>query len=213
MGASSPKQFKHTYGSCQKTREFFGQPCLFLARQLLGKRLIRKIDDQRLVVGRIVETEAYITGCRKFRNTHGPGSSFVYGIYGVYCCFNISSMEPGSCVLIRALEPINGKDLMATNRSKKRKSPNSKPIKDTNLCNGPSKLCQALNITKADDDIDLCDDKEDLWLEDGDLVPDEKIVASTRVRVKSDLPYRFYDFGNNNVSVKDKSAEMKKFLS
>ena len=43
-------------------------------------------------------------------------------------------------MLIRALEPINGKDLMATNRSKKRKNPNSKPIKDTDLCNGPSKV-------------------------------------------------------------------------
>merc|ERR1712179_240466 len=184
---------------------FQDQSCLVLAKSLLGQVLARKVGNE-VVKGRIVETESYITGCRMFQNSHGPGSTFVYRIYGMYSCFNISSQESGSCVLVRALEPVQGLHIMRTNRRKSMKSKEKPDHKDKNLCSGPSKLCQALGISKEEDDVDVCED-ETIWVEAGDTVEEDKIVVTTRVGVKSNLPYRFYEFGNQNVSVKDKVAE------
>ena len=63
-----------------------------------------------------------------------------------------------------------------------------------------------MDISKQEDDVDVCED-ENIWVEAGDIVEEDKIVVTTRVGVKSNLPYRFYEFGNQNVSVRDKIAE------
>ena len=103
------------------TRDFFDTPTEILAVALLGKILCRKATQGRVLQGKIVETEAYLGeidpachsygGKRTARNApmYGPpGTAYVYFIYGMYHCFNISSKEAGACVLIRALEPISG---------------------------------------------------------------------------------------------------------
>lgn len=92
-----------------------------LAKDLLGKRLFRVLDNGEVLSGRIVETEGYLGeddkachsyGGKKTRRTHAmymsPGTAYVYIIYGMYYCLNISSKDTGGAVLIRALEPIDG---------------------------------------------------------------------------------------------------------
>jgi DNA-3-methyladenine glycosylase len=103
------------------TRDFFDTPTEFLAVALLGKVLCRKTEKGEILCGKIIETEAYLGeidpachaygGKRTARNApmYGPpGTAYVYFIYGMYHCFNVSSKEAGACVLIRALEPVTG---------------------------------------------------------------------------------------------------------
>ena len=102
-------------------RIFYDAPAVDLAKQLLGKILHRVLDSGDVLSGRIVETEAYLgvtdKACHAFDGKRtartepmfmSPGTAYVYIIYGMYHCLNISSKEPGACVLIRALEPITG---------------------------------------------------------------------------------------------------------
>ena len=104
-------------------RDFFDTPTESLALALLGKVLCRKTKQGDVLGGKIIETEAYLGeidpachsygGKRTARNApmYGPpGTAYVYFIYGMYHCFNISSKEPGACVLIRALEPLAGEN-------------------------------------------------------------------------------------------------------
>lgn len=102
-------------------RKFFEKPTENLAKELLGKLLYRVLDDGEVLCGRIVETEGYLGEVDKACHAYGgkrtarsepmymaPGTAYVYIIYGMYHCLNISSQEPGACVLIRALEPLKG---------------------------------------------------------------------------------------------------------
>ena len=102
-------------------RLFYIRPCEELAQKLLGKLLYRILDNGEVLCGRIVETEAYLGVVDKACHAYGgkkterceplymaPGTAYVYFIYGIYHCLNISSQEPGACVLIRALEPLQG---------------------------------------------------------------------------------------------------------
>ncbi|GIY91558.1 DNA-3-methyladenine glycosylase [Caerostris extrusa] len=139
-----------------------------------------------------------------------PGTAYVYTIYGMYFCFNISSREEGSAVLIRALEPLQNISVMQTFRSVKRKS--SAVLKDKDLCNGPSKLCLAFNIDKQLNKMDLCT-SNDLWLEDGTEMPCSNIIACKRIGIDSageewaNKPLRFYVKDCVYVSVRNKIAE------
>ena len=105
------------------TGDFFDAPTETLAVALLGTVLCRKTAKNETICGKIVETEAYLGeidpachaygGKRTSRNApmYGPpGTAYVYFIYGMYHCFNISSKESGACVLIRALEPLTGEN-------------------------------------------------------------------------------------------------------
>ncbi|XP_068218198.1 uncharacterized protein [Palaemon carinicauda] len=212
--------------SCGKRLEksFFDKKSTTLAKELLGQILVRKVDGS-LLRGMIVETESYLgendvashsyNGKRTPRNEPmymAPGTLYVYSIYGMYYCLNISSQGEGSCVLIRSLEPIEGIDEMIAGRSFKRTS-KSRPLKEHELCNGPSKLCLALNITK-----DLCNKvdattSDEIWLESGRSVPESDIVTAKRIGIESaghewaNKPLRYYIFKNKHVSVKDKKAE------
>jgi DNA-3-methyladenine glycosylase len=103
------------------TRDFFDTPTEILAVALLGKVLCRKTEQGEILCGKITETEAYLGEVDPACHTYGgkqtartapmyapPGTAYVYFIYGMHHCFNISSKEGGACVLIRALEPITG---------------------------------------------------------------------------------------------------------
>jgi len=192
-------------------RDFFIRDTLAVARELLGQRLVRLLDggDKRLL-GRIVEVEAYVgendeachasRGCTK-RNAPmfgPPGHAYVYFIYGMYHCFNVVTEREGfpAAVLIRALEPLEGIELMRELRG-------GRP--DLPLTSGPARLCQALDIDRRLDGADLCTSGAPLFLERAAAVLDEDIVAGPRIGVRGDeaaltAPWRFYVRDNRYVS-------------
>jgi DNA-3-methyladenine glycosylase len=198
-------------------REFYNRDSLIVARELLGKVLVHEINGQR-ISAKIVESEAYMGIADKAAHSYGgkrtprvevmyggPGFSYVFIVYGMYYCFNIVTREEGNpqAVLIRAVEPIGGLDLMAENRFKKRYNQlTQSQIKS--LTNGPGKLCSALLIDKNLNKEDLCGDK--LYVEEGDN-EEFNIISSKRVGVdyaeeaKAYL-WRFYIEDNKYVSVK-----------
>ncbi|KAK3867777.1 hypothetical protein Pcinc_026789 [Petrolisthes cinctipes] len=206
------------------SEDFYGQDCITLAKALLGQVVVRVVDGVR-ISGRIVETESYLGVSDKASHSYNgkrtgrtgamfmkAGTSYVYTIYGMYYCFNISSQEEGACVLLRALEPLEGLERMQVGRKQRRKD-SATPLKLHQLCNGPSKLCQALCLTKdANNAVDLtsCDS---FWLESGPSVPTCSIVITKRVGIEgsgeesANKPLRFYEYDSKFVSVRDKVTE------
>jgi DNA-3-methyladenine glycosylase len=133
---------------------FFRRPAEAVARDLLGTVVVSRVGNQ-LTSARIVETEAYLGyddpashGFRHRRNARNealfgpPGLWYVYLSYGMHWCANLVCQETGlaSAVLLRALEPLEGMDVMRQRRGQ---------VADRELCSGPGKLCQALGITRA----------------------------------------------------------------
>ena len=151
----------------------------------------------------IVETEAYVIddpACHGYggesarnRSMYGPpGHAYVYFIYGVYWCVNAVCRPKGvaEAVLIRAVEPVAGIDLMRERR----------PVAhDKQLTNGPGKLCTALGIDRALDGTDLCDAKSPLWVARNPqhkklLLAKGPMITTTRIGITkaAHLPLRFY---------------------
>ncbi|TEU16594.1 MAG: DNA-3-methyladenine glycosylase [Anaerolineales bacterium] len=189
-------------------RNFYYQPTLQMARDLLGKRLVRVLNGQRLS-GLIVETEVYIgeadKACHASRGRtprtevmYGPpGHAYIYFIYGMHHCFNVVTEEEGfpAAVLIRALEPLEGLEWMRRHRP-------GRP--DGQLTNGPGKLCAALAIDRTLNGMDLCTSQV-FFIEEGRTVAGEEIATSPRIGIRSDevarsRPWRFYIKGNSCVS-------------
>jgi DNA-3-methyladenine glycosylase len=187
-------------------RSFYEQSTLDVARQLLGKDLVRK-HPEGTTVGRIVETEAYVgpedKACHASRGRtarteimFGPaGHAYVYFVYGFHHMLNIVTEQTDfpAAVLIRAVEPIRGIALM-----KKRRS-----IGDSRqLASGPGKLCEAFAIDRALNGSDLCGSV--LYLRDnGDSTTD--IVTKPRIGVDyagkwKHKPWRFLIRGSPFVS-------------
>ncbi len=137
----------------------------------------------------------------------GPaGRTYVYFIYGMYHCLNIVSGKEGEgeAVLIRALEPIEGIELMQKRR---------KTDKIENLCNGPGKLTQAFGITKKQNDMSLIDGgDDDLRILNGEKIKDMEIATATRIGLAKgqgdDLILRFYIKGNRFVSKVNKPRRL-----
>ena len=199
-------------------KHFYKQGALTLAKELLGKTLVRNIDNVTLK-GKIVETEAYIGEIDKASHAYNGrrterteplfregGISYVYFIYGKYYCFNvISGIEnKGEGVLIRALEPLNEFDYLAKKRFNKNYEELSE-AKKKSITNGPSKLCMAFSIDKSENYMKLYE-KEDFYIEDGGLEKFE-IVETTRIGIDYaeeaiDFPWRFYIKGNKYISKK-----------
>lgn len=198
-------------------REFYNRNTLIVAKELLGKVLVHEINGQN-ISAKIVESEAYMGITDRAAHSYGgrktsrvgvmygrPGFSYVFIVYGMYYCFNTVTREEGNpqAVLIMAVEPIGGFDLMAQNRFKKTYNQLTKnQIKC--LTNGPGKLCIALLIDKNLSGEDLCGDE--LYIEEGE---NEKfnIISSKRVGIEyaeeaTDYLWRFYIEGNKYVSVK-----------
>ena len=187
-------------------RVFYEQPTVNVAKQLLGKYLVRN-HSQGVTVGRIVETEAYIgphdLACHASHGRtprtevmFGPaGHAYVYFVYGVHYMLNLvtEAFNHPAAVLIRALEPIDGIELMkARRRTDKRR----------NLCSGPGKLCQAFAIDRSLNAADLCGDI--IHVEDrGEPIP--KFLVRPRIGVDyagkwKDKPFRFLVRGNEFIS-------------
>ncbi|MCH2154346.1 MAG: DNA-3-methyladenine glycosylase [Phycisphaerales bacterium] len=158
---------------------------LDLARSLLGQYLVRKQGRHRLS-GRIVEVEAYLgphdlashtaMGRRTPRNESmylGAGHAYVYLIYGMHHCFNITAGRPdtGAAVLVRAIEPVEGVEVMRQVRGE---------VRHRDLCRGPGRLSKALGISRDLDGDDLRH-SQDLWVERGDRLPDERVICGPRV--------------------------------
>lgn len=196
-------------------RSFFDVDCETLAQDLLGCVLVRRSSSGGREIefrGRIVETEAYLgkedkaahsfEGKRTERNSAmfmQPGTAYVYSIYGMHCCFNISSHGEGAAVLVRALEPVLGMEGMRERRKAAKK--------DKDLCNGPAKLCQAMDIDKSFNKINLVS-SDTLWVEPcGSPIEAVDVVKSGRVGVDyagewAEMPLRFYIKANSCVSKK-----------
>jgi len=184
---------------------FYDRPTEQVARDLLGA-VLECTTPLGTASGRIVETEAYLgpddPACHavaglteRTRNLHGPpGIAYVYFIYGVHWCFNAVTREEGhgSAVLVRAVEPIAGVDLMRERRGNVRR--------DVDLTNGPGKLCQALGIDGAMDGTRLTQPPLRILaappVEDGDV----EITPRIGITRAADWPLRWLVRGNPYVS-------------
>ena len=189
-------------------REFYARSVLAVAREVIGKLLVHRTPEGE-AAGRIVEAEAYRGPAdlaahsargltRRTAAMYGPpGHAYVYLLYGVSWAMNLVTADEGAphAVLIRALEPVRGIELMAQRRNR--------PADSRELANGPGKLTQALGINGAHYGADLCDGA--LFLEEGSrLAP---IGRSPRINVTyagawANRPWRFFERGNPFISVR-----------
>lgn len=196
------------------SRTFFFPAPEIVAPRLLGKLLARR-TTQGWLAGRIVELEAYLgphitetpdPAAHSFRGITErnrvmfgpPGHSYVYFIYGAHFCFNVTCEPEGlaGCILIRALEPVLGREVMAGNRGISCDTP------DRDLTSGPGRLCQALDITRPlHNGLDLLDAKSPLQLrDDGFAAPTVDISTRIGIRHAAELPLRFSIAGHPCVS-------------
>ena len=177
--------------------KFYNRPTLTVARELLGARLVRVLDGVKLV-GLISETEAYFgfddlashaKAGRTIRTDPmfgKPGHAYVYFTYGNHWMLNAVTEKEGfpAAVLIRAIQPIEGVDVMMDRRQGR----------DTF---GPGKLTQALGITKSENYTDLTESGSSLWIEAGVKVPDSSVTIGPRVGLNTtpepwfSKPWRF----------------------
>lgn len=191
--------------------EFYRQDDVVqIARQLLGKHIYSLVDGN-ISGGIIVETEAYRgpedRGSHAYNDKRTPrnemmyeagGLAYMYICYGIHDMLNIVTGAHGTshAALIRAIEPIEGIDIMRSRRNVF--------DKDKRLCQGPGALAKAMGLTKLHNGTDL--QGEVIWLEDkGFTYPDHQVVASARVGMNFDgpyktIPWRFYVKGNPFVS-------------
>ena len=209
--------------------DFYDVHCEELAKKLLGQVLVRVLEGE-VYKGTIVETEAYLGSLDKAAHSYkskktarneamfmAPGTAYVYSIYGMYHCLNISSSGEGAAVLIRAVEPLEGVEDMKVTRARnsKKKANNGSGLAIKDLCNGPSKLCSAFKIDKDLDKVDMTD-SDLIWVEaPKDAVNDEDgdvIISCPRIGVNyaeewSLKNLRFYLKTSTCVSKRDKTRE------
>ncbi len=181
-----------------------------VARALLGKLIVRK-QRGKFLAGRIVEVEAYLgsadaaahaTAGRTARNAvlwGPPGHAYVYFVYGMHYCLNISCMPDGKagCVLIRALQPVSGLEQMAAARgfdARKAAELDLTSIRDQRkLASGPGRLCDALSITRPrDNGKDMVAPKSDLQVrDDGFRVKKVTVTPRIGIRKAAELQLRY----------------------
>lgn len=179
-----------------------------VAPRLLGWEIERELDGQ-LLRGRIVETEAYDQTDAASHSYRGrtprtdvmfgpPGRLYVYFTYGMYYCCNVVAGPEGrgSAVLLRAIEPLEGEDVMLANRQAASKA----KISGLQITNGPAKLCQALRLDKQANGHDLRLPPIRLIIKPSAAASD--IVQTTRIGISqaTDAPWRFYIRNNRYVS-------------
>ena len=186
-------------------QSFYDRDPVTVAQDLLGKFLVRKIDD-RFIVGRITETEAYLSSgdaaAHNFKGKTkrngslytGGGHAYVHSIRQYYLIDVVTeSPDKPGYVLIRAVEPVEGIDMMKKYRNEEN---------EDNLTNGPGKVCCAFNITRQFDGIDLTDFRGELFIaKDDNFLPD-KITTSSRIGISTakDMPLRFHLSESTHVS-------------
>ena len=189
---------------------FYSRDTALVAQELLGKIVVRVIDKDTILKGRIVETEAYMGasdpachayGGKRVRNAplYGPvGYTYVYFTYGMHSCLNFVARTPQESaggVLIRAIEPLEGIAFMEHARH------------TTNihaLCSGPGKITQAFSITRAMNGIDVTK-KGVLYVLDVPAIPACDIVATVRIGISKGVEdlLRFHIKGNKFASRKN----------
>ena len=206
----SPQE--HSHSPDKLPREFYTHPnVVTVARELLGKLLVAPAPNGKRVSGKIVEVEAYrgpqdraahSYGGRRTRRTETMygigGTAYVFFVYGMYYQFNVvtGAAETPHAVLIRAVEPVEGIELMRRRR-------HGQP--DHNLTNGPGKLCIALGIDRKLDAADLLGNK--VWLEESEKLSRSQIATGPRIGIDYaegwvDKPWRFWIRNNDFVSRK-----------
>ena len=178
-------------------REFYNRPTLTVAHEMIGARLVRILDGTKLV-GLITETEAYIgeddLAChakagrtkRTFPMYGPPGHAYVYFTYGNHWMLNVVTERDNfpAAVLIRAIQPIEGVEVMSARREGR----------DTF---GPGKLTKAMGITKSENTLDLTEANGSLWIEAGVSVSDKNVTIGPRVGLNTvpepwlSKPWRF----------------------
>ena len=191
-------------------RSFYTRPTLIVALDLLGKYLVRHSKGRRLVA-RIVEVEGYRGSIDPAAHTYrgktkrnevmywGGGHLYVYFTYGMHFCANVvtGEQESGEAVLIRAVEPVEGIDVMERNRfgSAKKLEPTRR-----SLSNGPAKLCQALSIGRKENGIDLLGDE--IYILQAPPISPSAVGRTGRIGITHgrEKKWRFFMKGNQWVS-------------
>jgi DNA-3-methyladenine glycosylase len=214
-----PSFLKHAH---KLKREFYTRPLITVAKELLGKILVKKEDtlisaktqtSNAFLAGRIVEVEAYDGSVDQAAHTfigktkrneimfQEGGYLYVYFTYGVHFCSNVVTGKAGqgTAVLIRALEPVSGIEEMIKNRFR-RDLKNEK--EKLNLTNGPGKICQAFKINRDHYGADLTGNE--IFIIDQPAVNNKDIIVTKRIGISKsvDLPWRFYIKDNPWVSRK-----------
>lgn len=178
---------------------FYERDPVIVARDLLGKFLIHDTHEGQLI-GKIVEVEAY--GGLQDAGSHAsrgitertkimfdnPGLAYVYLIYGMHYCLNVTAHVNGQAgaILLRAVEPISGIEFMKKRRAKE-------SIRD--LCSGPGKLCQAFGVNKSHNGHQLT--SSPLYITEGEPITEDAVVATPRINIDyageaKNWPWRFY---------------------
>lgn len=200
----------------QLSQSFFARRAQDVAFGLLGKRLVRSIDGQR-VSGYIVETEAYCDGEERDMACHGDranlgrptprtevmfgpaGHAYVYFTYGMHWMFNVVTGVEGvaNAVLIRALEPFEGEAFMAARRVGRKRQ---------EWTNGPAKLAQALAVDKSLNGANLCRPDSPIWIETGLTIQGAIVGRGPRIGLGKtpepwlSIPWRYWIKNNGFVS-------------
>lgn len=205
-------------------REFFARDGLTVAKELLGKILVHKTSCGT-IRGIITEVESYMGEEDKGSHTYGGrrtertepmyhigGTSYVYLIYGMYSCMNIACMTDGipQAVLLRSVEPADEESRLLMNKLRleplnRRQVKNKKPVFTEenlpssikkHLADGPGKMCIAMDITRADNNIDMVESDE-FYVTEGVTIAPEQILAGKRIGIDyaeeaADFLWRFY---------------------
>ncbi|GAW92268.1 DNA-3-methyladenine glycosylase [Calderihabitans maritimus] len=185
---------------------FYARDTTQVAKELLGTYMVYH-SPQGTVGGKIVETEAYLgaedPACHSARGKTRrnavmfgeAGHAYIYQIYGIHYCFNVTTDRPevAAAVLIRALEPVIGIELMKARRGQE---------EITKLCSGPAKLVQAMGIPPELNGTSVVEGPVKFYRDKN--VQEQEIVTTTRIGISKavDWPLRFYLAGNPHVSKK-----------
>lgn len=191
------------------SRDFYDRDTRQVARELLGKRLVRMLPGGERLVIAITETEAYIGRMDRACHAYGykrtprtetlfarPGTAYIYLIYGMYCCLNFVTESPGepAAVLIRGGIPLENGDIIAENRYGCKMGELTAQQRK-NFLNGPGKLCKGLRLTRAHNGLDLLG--EELYVCEGPVPGADSIRVGKRIGIDyageaADFPWRYW---------------------
>ena len=190
-------------------RDFYNRDTVAVARDLLGQHLVRVLENGTQLVCRITETEAYVGRMDKACHAYGykrtartetlfapPGTAYIYLIYGMYHCLNFVTEPEGepSAVLIRGAEAVTNGDIIAENRFGC-KMAEMAAYQRKNFLNGPGKLCRGLDLTRAQNGLDLTAPDSGLYVCDGPApghIQVGKRIGIDYAQEAADFPWRFW---------------------
>lgn len=193
------------------TRDFYDRDTLAAARDLLGREIVRTLEDGTELRCRITETEGYIGRLDKACHAYGykrtprtetlfapPGTAYIYLIYGMYHCLNFVTEGEGepAAVLIRGAVPVENGEAVARNRF-------GRGLKELTACqrknflNGPGKLCKGLALTRAQNGLDLTRPEGGLYVCEGAPPDPAAVKVGKRIGIDyaqeaADFPWRFW---------------------